>query len=131
MIQKNDITKYVMENCGVETTPKSLNLYNTIMWQNTRKKVTGGLRLTSTGFQLLERSGLKSYSILFQKKPIVNNQLLIRLDNFIDCPWYMTNKEIVVFSEKMAIQLALFSGNVERFGAARAGKPQIVVDTQH
>jgi hypothetical protein len=49
-----------------------------------------------------------------------NNQEIIWLDNFIDCPWFLTKKEIFVFGEKMAVQLVLFSGNIKKFAHAKA-----------
>jgi hypothetical protein len=45
---------------------------------------------------------------------------MIWLDRFIDGPWHITKKSIVVFKEKTAVQLILFSGDVQKFGLAKA-----------
>ena len=123
MIQKNEITEYVMTQKGVAITPKSLKNYTSIIWQNIRHKPEGGLRLTDQGFNLLIESDLKAHKVSFQNQITYNNQLIIWLDNFITCPWYVTRNEIYVFSEKMAVQLVLFSGDIARFSAAKAKKP--------
>jgi len=34
-------------------------------------------------------------------------------------PFYLTNKRIWVFGEKMAVQLVLFSGNIAKFHRAQ------------
>ena len=124
MNQKTDITKYVMNHLNVEITVKSLKKYNGILWQNIRQKQTGGLRLTDQGFKSLVDADIKAHKVSFQEPVEYNNQLIIWLDNFIDCPWYITHKEIFVFNEKMAIQLVLFSGNIARFSAAKAKIPK-------
>lgn len=126
MIQKNEITKYVMTQKGVTITPKGIKTYTGIIWQNIRQKNEGGLRLTSQGFNLLIEADLKAHKVAFQNEIIYNNQLIIWLDNFITCPWYVTRDEIYVFSEKIAVQLVLFSGDIARFSAAKAQKPKAI-----
>ena len=113
-----------MNHLNVEITDKSFKKYTGILWQNIRQKKVGGLRLTDQGFKLLVDSDIKAHRVAFQEQIDFNNQLIIWLDNFIDCPWYITHKEIFVFNEKMAIQLVLFSGNIARFSAAKAQVPK-------
>ena len=62
---------------------------------------------------------------MFDEPVEYTSQLIIWLDQFINCPWYVTKKEIFVFNENMAIQLVLFSGNITRFTAAKAKKPKL------
>jgi hypothetical protein len=95
-------------------------LYNYI-WQNPRKKSSGGLRLTEEGYQLLVNDlDLKSYSIYFCKETTITNQVMLWLDKFIDSPYYIDKNSIVVFKEKMAVQLILFNGDIQKYGIARA-----------
>lgn len=124
MIKKNEITEYVMTQQGVAITPKTLKNYTSIIWQNIRQKDEGGLRLTDQGFKLMIEADLKAHKVSFQNEIVYNNQLIIWLDNFITCPWYVTRDEIYVFSEKMAVQLVLFSGDIARFSAAKAKNPK-------
>jgi hypothetical protein len=63
---------------------------------------------------------MKSYNIPFPTEFTLTNQVIIWLDKFIDGPYYITNRSITVFKEKIAIQLILFSGDVQKFGLAKA-----------
>jgi len=119
MNQKTDITKYVAEQSNLSTDDKSIRKLISQWWINPRQKVKGGLRLSDDGFARLTTQ-FKSYKVKFDEPVDYTNQLIIRLDNFIDCPWYLTKKEIYVFNDKMAVQLVLFSGNIAKFSTAKA-----------
>lgn len=122
MKQKIEVTKYVAEQLKLATDEKSIKKLIPVFWQNPRDKEKGGLRLTDKGFEKLKEADIKVHRIRFEEPVQYTNQLIIWLDNFIDCPWYITNREIFVFSEKMAVQLVLFSGNIAKFSAAKAKK---------
>jgi hypothetical protein len=117
---KIELTKHVATQLGMETSDKSIRKLKQIWWKNPRIKDKGGLRLTEEGYDSLIKAGIKSHHIKFDPVSEYTNQEIIWLDNFIDCPWYVTKKEIFVFSEKMAIQLVLFSGNIKKFAYAKA-----------
>jgi hypothetical protein len=119
MNQKIDITKYVAEQSGLPTDEKSIRKLVAQWWQNPRKKEKGGLRLTDDGFARLTTQ-FTAHKVRFEDPIEYTNQLIIRLDNFIDCPWYITNKAVFVFNDKMAVQLVLFSGNIVKFSTAKA-----------
>jgi len=118
MIQKLEITKYIAEQSGLTTDQKSLRKLNTLWWQNPRQKVKGGLRLTDEGFARAT-AFINSHKVDIDNDIDYNNQLIIRLDNLIECPWYISNKHIFLFDEKIAVQMILFSGNIARFTAAK------------
>ena len=120
MNQKIKLTQYLLDELGLEGDEKNLKKYLNTWWYNTRKKETGGLRLTTEGFEALIQSGFKSHKVRFDEPIEYTNQLIIQLDHFIDCPWYVTPKFIYVFNDKMAVQLVLFSGNIARFSQAKA-----------
>lgn len=122
MKQKIEVTKYVAEQLKLATDEKSIKKLIPVFWQNPRDKEKGGLRLTDKGFESLQEADIKVHRVRFDEPIQYTNQLIIWLDNFIDCPWYVTNREIFVFSEKMAVQLVLFSGNIAKFSAAKAKK---------
>ena len=69
---------------------------------------------------LWEPTDIKDYKIDLPKEIEWTNQLIIRMDQFIDCPFYLTKKAIYVFGEKMAVQLVLFSGNIQKYGLSKA-----------
>jgi hypothetical protein len=116
---KPKLTKYIAETLGLKTDEKSLRKLQSILFLSTRNKSKGGLRLSDQGFDTLQKADLKFYKIKLDEPVVYNNQLIIWLDHFIDCPWYITNKDIYVFGEKMAVQLVLFSGNIVKFTIAK------------
>lgn len=118
---KSHLTKVVSTQLGWPADEKSLAKNHALIWQNPRKKDVGGMRLTDEGFTVFtEQMDMKSYDIEFPKEFTLTNQVTIWLDRFIDGPYYITKKSIIVFKEKTAVQLVLFSGDVEKFGMAKA-----------
>jgi hypothetical protein len=121
MDQKHHLTKIVSTQLGWPTDAKTLEKNHVLLWQNPRKKTQGGMRLTDEGFTTFtEKMDMKSYDIEFPKEFTLTNQVTIWLDRFVDGPYYITKKSIVVFKEKTAVQLILFSGDVQKFGMAKA-----------
>jgi hypothetical protein len=119
MDQKIDITKYVAEQSGLPTDPKSIKKWIAQWWCNPRQKPQGGLKLTDEGFARLTTQ-FKCHKVTLDEPIEFTNQMILRFDNWIDCPWYLTNKHIFVFKDKTAVELVLFSGNVKRFFSAKA-----------
>lgn len=125
MNQKIEITKYAMEKHGKIISTESIKRILPKIWQNPRSKDRGGLRLTQEGFKFLTEADLKSYIIKFEDPlGILTNQEIIWLDQQIDSPFYLEKKKIYVFNEKIAVQLALFSGRVLHFAKIKAEKMQ-------
>jgi hypothetical protein len=121
MDQKHHLTQIVSTHLGWPTDAKSIEKNHSLLWQNPRKKAVGGMRLTDEGFvTFIEKMEMKSYDIEFPKEFTLTNQVTIWLDRFVDGPYYITKKSIVVFKEKTAVQLILFSGDVQKFGMAKA-----------
>lgn len=120
MNPKVNITKKVLEILNPEYTEKDFKNSMLSWWQNFRQKDSGGLRLTEVGYKAFIQAGLKEYYIKFDNKIFYTNKLVIWLDQFIDCPFYITNKGIYVFGEKMAVQLVLFSGDVQKYAFAKS-----------
>ena len=123
--QKTEITRYLAEQEGLELNDLNLKRLLSVFWQNPRQKENGGLRLTEKGFEIMSKH-LKSHKIDFEDPKLSRdnwnwtNQLILRLDNYIDCPWFANHRAVWVFSDKMAVQLVLFAGNVEKFTSAKA-----------
>lgn len=119
MNQKYNITKLVLEACGLAADDKRIRQTIPTWWVNPRKKGKGGLRLTEQGFECLRQADLKFHEIRIEEPVFFNNQMIIWIDQNIDCPFYINNKKIWVTSEKMAVQLVLFSGNIQKFQRAQ------------
>jgi hypothetical protein len=92
-----------------------------LWWQNTR--AVGGLRLTDEGMMfIMDKLDLVTYEIPFPPEFKITTQIILFLDKFIDCPYYVTNKAVTVTSEKKSMELHLFSGDVRKYGLAKALK---------
>lgn len=120
MNQKREITEKVLKILKPDASPELVNRAMKTWWVSTRNKSKGGLKLTDLGYTCFIQADIKDYTIKFENPIQITNQLHIWLDHFIDCPFYITEKEIRVFSEKMAVQLVLFSGNIYKYTKARA-----------
>ena len=119
MNQKIKITKYVAEQLNLSTDEKHLKQLLPIWWQNTRIKEKGGLGLTQQGFDCLTQADIKFHRVGFEDPVLVTNSLLLWMDRSIDCPFYITRDEIYLFGERMAVQLVLFSGDLQKMQRAQ------------
>lgn len=120
MDYKVTLTKMFLDQLGMSSDDKNIKKFLSVFWQNPRKKVNAGLRLTDAGFTALtEKLNIKNYPIRFPKETEWTSQLVVRLDKYIDCPYYISKHIMYVFSEKMAVQLVLFSGDITKFGRSK------------
>jgi hypothetical protein len=116
---KTEITKQVLESMGLVADPQRVKKTIPIWWANPRKKTNSGLRLTDQGFECLQKADIKSYEIKFEKPLQYTNQLVINLDRYMDFPFHINSRSVHVFGEKMAVQLVLFSGDIQKYGTSR------------
>ena len=120
---KETYTKVFLKQAGIAISESTLAEYMPVWWQNTREKDSGGLRLTEAGMLfLMEKLQLATYDIPFPPDFKITTQVVIFLDKFIDCPYFLTNKGLTVTNEKKALELHLFSGDVRKYGLAKALK---------
>jgi len=127
--QKTKLTKYVIDCLGFPDDTKTFKRFTATFWVNPRQKSKGGLRLTDTGFKVFNEH-LKSYKVdLEDKDQLFENKHILWLDKYIDSPFYVARKSVYVFSEKMAVQLVLFSGNLVKFGHAKFKNSKKATDT--
>ena len=118
---KEVYTKIFLEQAGLPTDSEAIHQYIKKWFRNPREKLDSSLTLTDEGFEfLVTKVGLKSYRIQFPKDFQITTQVVLFLDKFLDCPNYYNKKEIFVFKEKKAAELMLFSGDVRKYGIAKA-----------
>ena len=121
MITQETYTKIFLKAWDKSTDEANLKLYSRTWWQNNRTKDTGGLRLTDKGYEfLISILELREYEIPFTEPIELSPQTIIFLDRFIDCPYYLTDMSITVFSEKKSFELMLFSDDIRKFGIIKA-----------
>jgi len=125
MISKEAYTKIFLKQSGRAISDANVKEYMPLWWQNTREKATGGLRLTERGFEFIEEElNLSVYEVPYPKDMPMTTQIIIFLDQFIDCPYFLTNHGIWVTNEKKALELHLFSGDLRKYGLTKAMKRQ-------
>jgi hypothetical protein len=117
---KETYTKIFLKQLGKSDSTLSVKEYMPLWWKNTRDKGDGGLRLTDLGFEVINEIDLAIYDIPYPKDMPITTQIIIFLDQFIDCPYYLTNKSITVTNEKKAVELGLFSGDLRKYGLTKA-----------
>ena len=121
MIDQETYTKIFLKTWGKTTDDANVRMYSHTWWQNTRTKDGGGLRLTDKGYEfLVGELELQEYEIPFTENIELSPQVIISLDRFIDCPYYLTPKSITVFSEKKHFELYMFSDDIRKFGIIKA-----------
>lgn len=117
---KETYTKVFLKELGKATSEANVKQFMPIWWQNVRTKNSGGLRLTEEGYNILQQIDLATYDIPYPRDMPITAQVIIFLDQFIDCPYYLTNRSIVVTNEKKAVELTLFSGDLRKYGIQKA-----------
>jgi adenosylmethionine-8-amino-7-oxononanoate aminotransferase len=118
---KESLTKIFLTQSGREADDETVKKMLFTWWKNPRQKVDTGLTLTEDGYEFLtDTLKLKSYAIPFPKDFEFTTQVILYMDRYLDCPHYYTKKKIVVFKEKKACELLLFSGDIRKYGLAKA-----------
>ena len=118
---RNVYTKIFLKENNQTTIKANVKQATVDLWQNSREKNTGGLRLSDYGYKFLtEKLELLSYEVPYPPELEMTAQTIIFLDNFLDSPYYLTQKSIIVFTERKAFDLHLFNGDVRKYGLTKA-----------
>lgn len=120
-MKKETYTKIFLKQADIAISDVTMKEYMSTLWQNTRSKDEGGLRLTDAGIEFLkDKLELATYEIPFPKDFDLTTNTIIWLDQFIDCPYWLCKYSIEVTDEKKALELHLFSGDVKKYGLTKA-----------
>lgn len=126
MDKKTAYTKTFLIAAEKDTSEDAIKKHHMLWWQNIRAKGDAGLRLTQEGFNFIaHEADIKVHEIQFSNDIQFTPQVFLYLDEFIDCPYYVTKKRIYVLTEKMALQLMMFAGDIKQYGLARAMAKEI------
>jgi hypothetical protein len=118
---KDTYTRVFLQAADQDSDLETVKKYKSLWWWNFRSKDSGGLRLTEEAMTFIQDNAkIKTYKIEFPKEFAFTPQVLVWLDNFIDSPFYITKKFIVVLKEKAAFELYLFSGDIRKLGYNKA-----------
>jgi hypothetical protein len=117
---KDTYTTVILKSKNEAVDQETIKKMRSLIWYNVREKDEGGLRLTDQGIKLVEEADIKTYKIDLPSEFKITPQILVWLDKFIDSPFYLTKKYIIVLKEKAAFELYLFSGDVRKMGYSKA-----------
>ncbi len=121
MIERDVLTKIFLQQWGKSTDDANVKLFSHKWWQSNRVNKQTAFRLSEEGFNfLIEELDLKSYEIPFTEPIELSPQTIIFLEKYIDCPYFLTNQSITVFSEKKSFELYMFSDDIRKFGLIKA-----------
>jgi hypothetical protein len=121
MDMKDAYSKVFLQSANLTTDAASIKKYRAEWWWNVRSKNQGGLRLTERALKFIHESAeIKTYQIEFPAEFSFTPQVLLWLDQFIDSPFYINKKHIIVLKEISAFELYLFSGDVRKLGHNKA-----------
>jgi hypothetical protein len=120
-MNKDAYTKAFLQAAELPVNEKNIKEYKAVWWWSFRNKKQGGLRLTDQALEFIEEHAkIKTYKIEFPKEFAFTPQVLLWLDNYIDSPFFVNKKHIIVMKEKAAFELYLLSGDVRKLGHNRA-----------
>jgi hypothetical protein len=121
MISRDVLTKIFLQQWGKTIDETNVNMYSRTWWQSNRVGKDNAFRLSDKGYEfLVDELELKAYEVPFTEPIELSPQTIIFLERYIDCPYYLTNQSITVFSEKKSFELYLFSDDIRKFGLIKA-----------
>jgi hypothetical protein len=118
---KDSYTQVFLSAAGVDANDKSIKEFKALWWWNFRSKNSKSLRLTDNGISFIkEKSEIRTYDIELPEELKITAQLLVWMDQQLDCPYHLTKKQITVLKEKAALEIHLFSGDIKKMGYAKS-----------
>jgi hypothetical protein len=121
MISKETFTKIFLQQKDKSADEANIKHHMYKWWQSHRSKDQGGLRLSDDGFDfLVNELELKMYEVPFTEPIELSPQTIIFFDRNMDCPYYLTNQSITVFSERKSFELYMFSDDIRKYGLVKA-----------
>ncbi len=120
MISRETYTKIFLSQSEKSVDEANIKLHMHKWWQSKRSK-EGGLRLSLEGFEFLTGPlALESYEVPFNGQIELSPQIIIFLDQYLDCPYFLTGQSLTVFSERKAFELYMFSDDIRKYGLVKA-----------
>jgi len=128
-VNRKTYTKIFLKQADVALTEENISASMRVWWQNNRTKSEGGLRLTEKGLDFVRTTlDLAVYEVPFPTGFDLKPQVIIFLDRFIDCPYFLTDRSITVLSERKCFELYLFNGDVQKYGITKAMRSKKATD---
>jgi hypothetical protein len=120
-ISRDALTRIFLQQWGKSTDEANVKMFGRKWWQSNRANKPHAYRLTEDGFEFLtEELQITMYEIPFTESIELSPQTIIFLERYVDCPYFLTNQSITVFSERKSFELMLFSDDIRKFGLVKA-----------
>ena len=121
MINKETYTKIFLKAVEKSTDPATVALFQRAWWFGRRSKKVGGLRLSDEGYLFLTNElDLHEHEIILPAKTELSPSVLLFLDQYLEHPYYLTPKCLIVFGERESFKLQMFSDDIRKFGLIKA-----------
>jgi len=121
MMTRDTLTMIFLQQWGKSTDDINVKMFGRKWWQSTRAGKQNNFRLSEDGYEFLVKElDLREYEIPFTEPIELSPQTIIFLERYVDCPYYLTNMSITVFSERKSFELMLFSDDIRKFGLIKA-----------
>jgi len=102
-LSKNQISEAIFKQLQ-ESVGKDLEFFQ--IFKNVK-----GTRFTNTGFELA-KCLWKTYPLKFKQEYRVLNKTLLLLDERMEWPYYLSKRQLVLFSEMDAFEFTLYQGDI-------------------
>lgn len=121
-MNRETYTKVFLNSAKITADQANVQKYSFQWWYDGQINPTGGLRLSKAGRDFLaDDLGITFYKIEFPPTLNVNKaNVLLYINEFITCPYYLTNNFMELTDDRKAVELIMFSGDLERYGLIKA-----------
>lgn len=120
-ISKELYTKIFLSSIGKSVDKVNVQHHMNKIWKSRRNKELGGLQLSLEGFDfLVDEVGLQYYEIPFTESVELSPNLIVFFDRFMDGPYLLSTKSLIVFTEKKSFEIHLFSNDIKKYGLLKA-----------
>lgn len=119
-ITRTALTKIFIKQWGKVVDDINIKQFLQEWWYASQSSNPYTYRLSIDGLKFLtDTLGITAYEILIGAQ-MITPQLILTLDKYLKCPYFLDSSTLTVFSESMSIEMYMFSNDVRRFGLAHA-----------
>lgn len=117
MSRKRAMTKVFLRNARIHLSEKKVDTYNSKIWFT--DSTDAYLRLSDYGQQFLTNE-LKMITYKYSLKILINPEIMHFLTTFINAPFYIAEKYLLVYAEREAIALGFLVDDIKKYGFRKA-----------
>lgn len=126
---KSTYTGIIMTTSDIPHNRENLDKYKALWFRNYRATTANGLRLTDEGLARVTATDITTYKIDLPDKFKLTPQILLWLDQHLECPYYLANTHVILLKEAAALELILFAGDLRKLGYAKSIAARLNPDT--